>query len=834
MDMLQRTTDEPRNENALKRLGKQMLWNNVKIAIRNIRKNRLFAFINIAGLALGMTIFVFGMLLVRYEQTHDEFFANSERIYVVGGYAAPELDIGVKGMNSTVSTIGPIIKSELSDVESVARTLRFEYLVTMGSDSFVQDVWFADPELLGIFDFDYIQGDASALDDPTGMVITRSAAIKYFGSTDVVGKVITLHNQFDFHVAAVIDDIPRNSHFNSLLIIEGTVDIIGPIPALKRIRDFDLAGTWDNWNMGNMTYVLLPEHLDGAWLQDQADSIYDRLVPEPYKEIMSGFWISPLRDANLGLWEALGLPVIMIVSLLSFLVLVVACVNYTNLATAQSLGRSREVGMRKTMGASQAQLLGQFLIESLVIATVAMIVAIAGLELIIPLFNNATNKVMSLDYARTLPWLVLTTALVGLCAGSYPAWLITRASPIDALRELARKGKKGSVMRSMMIGAQFAISAFMLAIVAVVYMQNEMIKNSSHMFPRSEIYNFTGIDNPDIKDRLETLRHELEALPNVDSVAYSWQVPYEQSNSSVNIATTPGDEAGKITLQVLRMTPEFLGVYDIPVLAGRNLSRDIANDEYAAESSEVINVLVNELALERIGIERPEDAINQRVFDLDTDGEDALREMVIVGVVPTQNIVGFFQNEKPWVYIYQPEAFRIASVRITRGDIIDTVDDIEAVWKGLIPDFPFQGRFLDDIFNDVYSILKYMNLALAIFASVALSLALIGLFGLAAFMAAQRTKEIGVRKVLGASSAQIAKLLVWQFSKPVMWALVVALPGAFFAAQLYLNFFGDRISSPVMVLLAAGLLAVLFAWATVAGHALRIARANPILALRYE
>jgi putative ABC transport system permease protein len=704
----------------------------------------------------------------------------------------------------------------------------------MGSDSFYQQTWFADAELLEIFDFNYIQGNARALDDPTGIVITEAAAIKYFGNTDVVGETITLDNQFDFHVTAIIEDIPQNSHFNSLLVFESTMDVIAPITSLKRLRDFDEAGEWDNWSMGNMTYVLLPPHLDGDWLQDQADGIYERHVPEAYREVISGFWISPLQDANLGLWEALGLPVIMIISLLSFLVLVVACVNYTNLATAQSLGRSREVGMRKTMGAAQTQLLSQFLIESLVIATIAMIVAIAALELIIPLFNNAANKILSLDYMRTLPWLIGTTILVGLCAGAYPAWIITRASPIDALREIARKGKKGSTVRSFMIGAQFAISAFMLAIVAIVYMQNEMVKNSSHMFPRSEVYSITGIENEAIIDRRETLRHELEALPNVDTVSYSWQVPYEQTNSSVNVTANPGDEAGKFTLQVLRMTPEFLDVYDIELLAGRNLSRDIANDEYVDEESEVINVLVNELALERLGIGRPEDAINQRIFDLDLEEEDPLREMVIVGVVPTQNIVGFFQSDKPWLYMYQPEAFRIASIRITQGNIIDIVDDIEAVWKRVIPEFPMQGRFLDDVFNDVYSILKYMNLALAIFASVALSLALIGLFGLAAFMAAQRTKEIGVRKVLGASSVQIAKLLVWQFSKPVMWALALALPAAFFASQLYLNFFGDRISSPVVVLLVAGLIAVLLAWTTVAGHAYRIARANPVLALRYE
>jgi putative ABC transport system permease protein len=518
--------------------------------------------------------------------------------------------------------------------------------------------------------------------------------------------------------------------------------------------------------------------------------------------------------------------------LLSFLVLIIACVNYTNLATAQSLGRSREVGMRKTMGAGQGQLLSQFLVESLVIAAIGMVIAIAILEIVIPLINNASNKVIALDHVRTLPWFIATTLLVGLFAGLYPAWLITRASPIDALRDLARKGKKGSNVRSVMIGVQFAISAFMLAIVAIVYMQNKKVEESSYIFPRSEIYTLTRLGVDDIRDRLETLRHELEALPNIESVAYSTQVPYEQSNSQSSYTATPGDEAGEFSVNRLTMTPEFLATYDIPLLAGRNLSRDIANDERRKDESKVLNVVVNELMLARLGISSPQDAINRRFYSLDEEATS--KEFVIVGVVPTQNILGLFNSEKPWVFDYSREVVRIGSVRISGGSIMRTVEDIEEVWKRVIPDYPMQGRFLDDTFDDVYDVLKYINLALAGFAFVALSLAMVGLFGLAAFMAAQRTKEIGVRKVLGASTSQIARFLVWQFSKPVLWALVVALPAAYFASNIFLSFFADRIESPIVILAVAGAIAVMLAWSTVAAHAFRIARANPIHALRYE
>lgn len=809
-----------------------MLWNNVKIALRNIQKNKSFAAINIAGLALGMTIYVLGGLIGKYESTHDAFFVNSDRTFTVGAYASPTLNVGIDRMNSVQSAVGPILEAELADVEAVARTLRSEFLVTMGDNSYYQTILFTDPALLDIFDFNYVHGNDEALDDPSGIVITETTAIKYFGATDVVGEVITLDNEFDYAVSAVIQDVPQNSHFNSSVIQARQLEVLAPIKALGPMRDFDEAGDWDNWSLGNMTYVLLPAALDGDWLQAQLDSVYTRLVPEDSKEVITAFFVSPLQSANLAIWDTIGMPAVKIVRLLAFLVLIIACVNYTNLATAQSLGRSREVGMRKTMGAEQRQLLTQFLTESLVIASIAMVVAIAALEIVIPLFNNATNKIMSLDYLRTLPWLIATTVLVGLLAGLYPAWLITRASPIDALRDIARKGRKGAAMRSVMIGVQFTISAFMLAVVAISYMQNEKVKEASYIFPKAEIYNLHRLGVDDIRDRLDTLRNELEALPNVDSVAFSSQIPFEQNNSQTSVSKTPGDEAGETILMQLRMTPEFLEAYDIPLLAGRNLSRDVANDELRPDESVVLNVLVNELALEQLGIASAQEAINQRFYNLEED--DTLKEYVIAGVVPTQNFLGLFNAEKSWIYYYSPRSLRIGSLRISGGNMMASVEAIEDVWKRVIPDYPMQGRFLDETFNDVFNILKYMNMALAGFAFVALSLAMIGLFGLAAFMAAQRTKEIGVRKVLGASSMQITRLLVWQFSKPVMWALAIALPAAFFASQVYLDFFADRIESPIVILLVAGVVAVILAWVTVAGHVLRIARANPVLALRYE
>jgi len=810
-----------------------MLWNNIIIALRNLKKNKALAAINISGLAIGLTIYVFGGLLTEYESTHDQMFENVDRIYTIGATAAPELNVGVDKFNSVQMAVGPIIKAELSDIEAVARTRNQEYLLTMGSESFYEGIRYADPELLTVFDFNYIQGDSTALDDPSGILVTEKIAIKYFGRTDVVGEVVTFDNEFDFSITAVIEDPPLNSHFNSLVITDQSLGIVVPFRAKNRLdEDYNSdVGDWNNLSLGDMTYVLLPDSLDQAWLQTQMNRIYDTLVPEDEGDAIASLDVHPLSYANVAIWDMIGMPVISVISILSIMVLIVACVNYTNLATAQSMGRTREVGMRKTMGATQRQLLTQFLIESMVIAAIAMIFAIAALEMIIPLFNNAASKVLTLDYMSTLPWLLMTTALVGVLAGLYPAWLITRTNPIDALRDIARKGKKGSRVRSFMIGAQFAMSAFMLAMVTIVYLQNEKVKEGSYIFPRSELYVIDRLNVDGIRDKLDTLRHELEALPNIDRVAYSSQVPYEQNNSQNVLSPIAGDEAAGIILMNMRMSPEFLDAYDIPILVGRNLSHDITNDKRSDEL-ESLNILVNELTVAQMGIDRPIDALNQRLYSLSEDS--TVREYVIVGVIPTQNIVGLFNEEKAWIFQYSPNSLRIGSIRITGGNIMDTVESVEDVWDRVVPDYPIQGRFLDEVFDDVYNVLKYMNLALGVFAFVALSLALIGLFGLAAFMATQRTKEIGVRKVLGASSVQIARLLVWQFSTPVLWALLFALPAAYFASQGYLNFFADRISSPIPILLVSGLVAVLLAWGTIAGHAIRIARSNPIMALRYE
>jgi len=808
-----------------------MLKNYLVSAWRNILKNRIYAAINILGLVVGLSVYVFSSLLATYEYSHDLFFENADRTFTVGSLFTATANVGVNQVDSVYTALGPLIESEVPEIEAVARTVRREFLVSIDEDDYYQSIRFTDPALLKIFNLDYIEGDDGALDDPMGLLLTESMARRFFGDSVALGKTVALDHETILHVTAVVRDLPANTHFNSGIVLEDKFRALAPLAALKAAADYDLAGNWSNLSMGNMTYMLLPEDKPLSWLQSKLDGLFDSHLPEESVELIAGFRVRPLVEANTIMWESIGLPVLEVIQLLGLLVLVVAIVNYTNLATAQSLARAREVGLRKTMGAAQRQLLLQFLIESVSIATISMFVALALLDVVVPLFNTLVGRAMTLDYAVILPWLVLTTITVGLVAGAYPAYMITQASPIEALRDGGSKGVKGSIFRSTMLGLQFAISIFMLAIVLVVYFQNSRIENSSNIYPKSQILTLQRLQVDSIRERLETLRNELNAIPGVTGVAYSSQVPFEQNNATFSAGPVPGDESQSINMNQIIVDFDFMQTYDIPLLAGRYLTREIAGDTLLEDQTE-INVIVNELALTRFGFASAENALKKNFFDFPTERE--ARVYTIVGVMPDQNFLGLFNKIKPIVFIVRPEQFRIGSVRIQGAGIQNTIQAVESAWDEVIPDYPIQTEFLDETFGDIFQVISAMTMVLSGFAFLALTLSMIGLFGLAAFMAARRTKEIGIRKVMGANLIQIVCMLIWQFSKPVMWALLVALPISYFASNIYLDFFADRLELTEIIVFGSGLMAVAFSWAIVAIHAVSVARSSPIKALRYE
>ncbi len=808
-----------------------MFRNYITIAWRQILKNKVYASINILGLVVGLTVYIFGSLLISYERSHDTFYEKHERIFTAGSIFSATAGIGVSETDGIYTAFQPLILAEVEEVEEVARTVRAEFLLTIDGDDYYEHIKFADPAFLKIFDFEYLEGDSRALDDPSGLLMTKTSAVKFFGDEPALGRIVTLDHDVSLHVSAVISDLPLNTHFQSSIIGGSKFGLVAPIQALNRASDYDLAGNFNNLSGGDFTYMLLPEGKTRAWLQAKLDGIYDAHFPEDSKEFITGVKVRPLVEANTIIWDAVGLPVLDSVYLLAFLVLVIAIVNYTNLATAQSLGRAREVGLRKTMGASRGQLLTQFLIESLCITTISMLIAMVVLEFIVPLFNVAVGRGLVIDYSVILPWLAVTTLGVGLIAGAYPAYLIALASPINALRDGGARGQTGSLFRSLMLGLQFSISIFMLAMVLIVYFQNKKVESASDIYPRSEIITLQRLNLESIRERFGTLHNELMKIEGVKSVAYSSLLPYQQSDSSGEAGPVEGDKSSSFLLRRLVIDEHFLEAYDIPLLGGRNFSSQIAGDT-VKEDILAANVILNEMALKKLGFSSAGDAIGRVYYDF--PDERAPRAYTIIGVAPDQNFKGFHNKIAPTVYLMDPEAYAYASIRVQGADMAATLSKIELVWEDINPDYPIQSEFLDETFNGVFKIFGAMSKMLGGFAFVALALSLVGLFGLAAFMAESRTKEIGIRKVMGASLPQIIRLLIWQFSTPVMWAVLLALPLSYVASGLYLNFFAERLTMPAGIIAVAGILSVAFAWGIVAIHATKIARANPISALRYE
>lgn len=818
-----------------------MLRNYVNTALRSLSKNKLYSLINVAGLTIGLVIYVFSQLIGDYERNHDVFFPNSERIFAIYAIFQPDAGIGIRSSSGIQTSVAPLIPAEIPEIEATARFLAREYLARYGDRKFYQGIRFADPDFLKIFQFEYLAGNPeTALDDPHGLIVTQSMARKYFGSEDAIGKVITFNNEHDLRVTAVIADIPRNSHFSVTIIQDSTTEMIANIEALVAMSNFELNGNWDNISTGDTTYVLLPENMTPGDADAGLARLYDEHVSDQMKELVAAYEVRELKDLNLYPWEATGLPVITSIEVLGFLILIIAVLNYTNLATAQVMGRTREVGMRRTLGASARQLFSQFLVESTTLATLALVLAVAIIQVALPLVNDATGKVMSFDFLSDpalIGQLVMLVVLVGLFAGSYPAYLISRVKTVGMLNREAERGKRAGLLRTAMLVIQFSIALFMIIAVSIIYAQNSAIEKSSHVFAKDRIVTLARVGRDDIRNVVETLRAEMERLPGVKAMTLSSQVPFEQRQSQSKYSVAAGDEAQALDLHQVSIDREFLDVYDFELLAGRNFSVDhaddvVTTDEDGNPTRDTINVIVNEMAMTQLGISTPADAVGSRFFRLDEDGPNT--EQRIIGVIPDVNFLGFHNELKPIVFFNRPESRRIASIRIEGEAIPETLVAIDEVWDRVVPAYPIHRRFLDEHFQDVFGVFQGINAALAGFAVMALLVALIGLFGMAAFMAERRTREVGMRKVMGASVAAIVRLLVWQFSRPVLIAIAIASPLGYLAAGFYLDFFAERISLTPALFAVAGILVLVFAWATVIVHATNVARANPIRALRYE
>jgi putative ABC transport system permease protein len=831
------------------------MWGNyLTVAFRAMMRHRAYAFINIFGLALGLAACLLIFLYVRYETGYDRWLADSDRIYQVQTlYTDPETGDRTR-QQGTEGVVADSLAKDFPQIESIVRA-EGDSQVLFGRDGAAAnaELLAVDPSFFSILAVPFLRGDPkTALDKADSLVLGRAEAMKRFGSIDVLGRTVTgvrRGEKYDLHVTGIFEDLPRNSHLGFTLV--------------SRIRDEQKAGC--GWGCINgVVYLKLRPGSSAEAIERGLPAWEKRNIPTSDvggKRVGEGdafdWTLVNLKDIHLSGAEPYwndrpgnDRSTIATFAIVALLILAMACVNFINLSTARASQRAREVALRKVLGASRRQLVVQFLGESLLLTALAMLIAVALAELALPWLADFLQLDLHMAYwgpdGILLPGLVLLIA-VGLGGGVYPAFYLSRYQPGAVLR--ANKSTAEPIgsgrLRSILVVAQFAVSIALIVCTAIVYSQTRFAQTADPGYQREGLIQVTGFNRVLIARQTDTAIAEVAKVPGVRAVAgANIRVA---SGQTLNVRVSIPGRADPVTIGWYGAHPAFLDTMRIRLLAGRNLSRRYANDSanvpegtpeaerdgYRQLVNRGLNVVVNELAARQMGFGTPAEAIGKQVKANAFGTEFGLLPLTVVGVVQDSRFRSAREPVEPMIF-YDPGAFSNLLVRYDSARPQAVLAGVERVWKRLAPDVPFEGDFADAQLAQLYAGDEARGTTFAGFALLAVVVACLGLFGLAAFTAERRTKEIGIRKVFGARVRDILRLLAWQFSKPVMMANLIAWPVAWWVMRGWLNGFDARVDLGPGPFLMAGFLALAIALGTISGHAVRVARLNPIHALRYE
>jgi putative ABC transport system permease protein len=800
-----------------------MLQNYLKIALRSLLRQKSYSAINIVGLAVGLACTLLIGVHIADDLSFDRFHTKGDRIvrFVVASEKSqmPEM---------SAPAWADALKENISQIEA---TVRFyedytEKLMSVGETKFYEkDLKFADPNVFDVFDFPLVQGNPqTALTEPYTIVLSESAAKRYFGNENPMGKTIRHDNKRDLKVTGVMRDIPSNSHLQC--------SMLGSMETVK--RDFSMPDGFKSFFWSPFrTYLLLHKNASVQDIKPLLQKVKEQVMD---KDIPVTPDVQPLREIHLVQEGALKSVYFLVA--VALVILFIACINYTNLATARSLTRIREVGVRKTLGASRHQLATQFFGETLMLTAAAFAVALALAELASPLFSELTGKKVSLFSGRGVNTGFVALGafavflLVSFGAGFYPALFLSRFSPSGILRgitNVAASGKtsKGRI-RAALVVAQFTLSVVMIVATLVVQAQLSFIQTKELGFNREQVVLLQMRGEDDYK-AMETLKQAFRNVQGVLGASISNAVPGKSNvmtRMPIEFKYLPsGDKDPNI--KWLCIDESFLPMYRIPVVEGRNLN--------ASESDEQGAFLLNEAAVRKLKWEQNPlgREIGYSVGEQSTNWHIEKHGRV-VGVVKDFHVGTLHREIEPLlIHVYKQFSGTI-SVKLQNGDPSASLAALEAAWKRVVPNRPFEYTFLDDDFNAVYKREMRLRSIVGVFAGLAIFVSCLGLLGLAAFTTEQRTKEIGIRKVLGASVASIITLLSTDFLKLVVVAVILATPLAYWAAGKWLQDFAYRVELQWWLFALAGASAVVIAFITVASQAWRAARANPVNALRSE
>jgi predicted permease len=776
-------------------------------------RHKAFAVINIAGLAIGMACSIFILLWVQNELSYDRFNKNANETYRILAKAGEfEAAINPAPMVADLQVKIPAIKNTVRLTQP--STTVFEAGVRKFEE---KKVFYADSTFLQVFSYTLVKGNpATALNRPDAVLITQDMAEKYFGTEDVLGKVLRKDNGHDVIVTGVLANIPSNSHLQ--------FDFILPMSSIAQTNQNIKNNIWDNFDF--YAYVQLDKNFKPSVtnidaFNKQMDRIYKTHIPD--KVLKVNFWLQPLPDIHLhshynidlaGHGNILYVNIFFVVALF---ILAVACINFMNLATARSARRAKEVGLRKVVGAGRRQLIAQFLGESLLIALIALIIAVAVVWLLLPAFNQLAGKQLSvhLFQGKILTILISIALLTGLISGSYPALFLSGFRPVSVLKGNMKSMGGNRLFRNGLVILQFVVSIVLLAGTAVVYKQLNFIKNMNLGFERSNLLYLPM--SGEMWNKQQAFKSELKQNPLTANYTITNDLPTNLTSGTVNVIWEGKDPNSQIVFPTLFVDEGFFNVFKMKILNGR-----VFSPAFKADSS---NFILNEKAVQTMGM-TVSNAVGKPLSMWDMKG-------TIIGVVKDFNYKPIQQPIEPMI-IGLNRWGGTAVIRTQPGQTEATIKSLQKISKDLNPAYPFSYGFLDQELAKMYNGEKQMGSLFNVFAMLAIFISCMGLYGLSAFMAEQRTKEIGVRKVLGASVFNVVYLLSTGFTRLILIAIVIAVPVSWFAINSWLKSFAYRVNADWVIFATAALASMAIAWITVSYESIRAAVANPVKSLRIE
>ena len=832
------------------------MWRNyLTVGLRSLTKNRAYALINVFGLAIGMAACLMILVFVRYESSYDSWLPKAENIYQVQTWFRDPATAEENKVQMASFTTRAALMKDFPQIEASVYALQsVPVFYNNAQAATTEDYLYVDANFLDVVPLPLVRGDPSALDQVNVALLSQKEAIARFGTDDVVGRtmtVITKGQKHDYRIGGVLRDLPRNSHMRINAIVR--VDFKSYMA--QEPFFFDCWGCQNGW-----LYVRLKEGADPDAIRAALPAWEKRNIPDQnagdarFNAGEFGDWhLVNARDVHLGEAQLAAMApgndrtTILTFSVVALLILGMAVINFTNLATARAAQRAREVALRKVLGASRRDLIVQFVGESIVVAAIAMLIALAIAELLLPVFAAFLEADLTLAYfgadGVALPALLLVL-IVGVLGGLYPAFFLSRFQPASVLKankSTAETPGTGRLRAALVVG-QFAVSIGLIICTAVIYAQTVYARTVDPGFRREQIVQIDGLNRYQLLNSGEAIAERFKRVEGVEAVGRTSIGVATDGNNNTGIMVPGNPEP--INTGFYFVDEGFLEAAGMKLVAGRwfdperpldemTLDFPLEDEQQRALVARGGNIVLNALAVKRLGFSSPEDAVGKQVRAGIVDNDFGLVPVTIIGVVENARFRSVKLPLDDMMFVNSDSGHQYLMVRY-RGSPKAMRGKLEEAWRSITSEVPFEAEFSDDVIAELYEADDARAQLFAAFALLALVVGCLGLFGLAAFTAERRTKEIGIRKVLGASTPKIVQLLVWQFSRPVLIANLIAWPIAWWVMRDWLNSFDARIELGPGPFLVAALIAFAIAIGTVAGHAIRIARTNPVHALRYE